>query len=62
MNGTAILIHMASMTFISGCVCFEKYSVFDVLTQKADIYNVLSISENVGSDPNKLTKLLTYRF
>ena len=46
---------MASMTFISGWVFFEKYSVLDVLTQKADIYNVLSISENVGSIPNKLT-------
>ena len=55
MNGTAILIHMASMTFISGWVFFEKYSVLDVLTQKADIYNVLSISEKDGSIPNKLT-------
>jgi hypothetical protein len=55
MNGTAILIHMASMTFISGCVYLEKYSVLDVFTQKADIYKVLSISEKVGSDPNKLT-------
>src|SRR6056300_990986 len=55
MNGTAILMHMASMTFISGCVYFEKYSVLDVFTQKADIYKVLSISENVGSDSNKLT-------
>ena len=34
MNGTAILMHMASMTFISGCVYFEKYSVLDVFTQE----------------------------
>jgi len=37
MKGTAILIHTASMTFISGWVSLEKYTVSDVFIQNAEM-------------------------
>ena len=58
MKGTAILIHTASITFISGCVSLEKYTVSDVFIQNAAIYSFISISSNVGSEPQISTSFL----
>src|SRR5210317_2389685 len=58
MKGTAILIHTASITFISGCVSFEKYTVSDVFIQNAEMYILVSSSLNVGSFPQISTNFL----
>lgn len=58
MKGTAMLMHTASMIFISGCVSLEKYTVSDVFIQNAAIYSFISISLKVGSHPHISTNFL----
>ena len=51
MKGIDILMHIASITYISGCESTEKYSVLPLFRLKAAMYNFLFKSENVGLQP-----------
>src|SRR5210317_647943 len=59
MRGIAMLMHTASITFISGCVSFEKYTVSLVFKQNAETYIFISKSLNVGSQPQISTSSST---
>src|SRR6056300_2063603 len=58
MRGTARLMHTASTTFMCGCVSTEKYSVLALFMQYEEMYTFFPSSENVGSHPYALTRVL----